>query len=540
MNTNGIQTGNAAFVAAQYYKTGDPMYDIPLTILITIVMGFLGTMITDFTTLVTSKIGSIWNYSRSKVRDLIYGKLNYVVVEHMVNNSVPSINNKLIIDAVRYNFLRGRRYQIENKEVKNRFMNEHNRESDRVLVKKIDETFREDGIIVTFECKTTVTNGNNEVQTKKNGGQSTPPQGDEIPYKEILTLSSYKSVDEIEKFIQAKKKIYIDKFCFKDVEIGVYPVFNYGTATNVLTFHKVPYESQKTFDSWFHQDKKKVLKIIDNFQHKTGQYSLRSCQNKLGILLYGLPGCGKTSFIKALATKLDRSIFPVSLDKLKSGIQLQDLFYNDYTYVYKNGAYVWDYIPLNKRIIVFEDIDTAGSIVMDRNKLKGLIEDDSKHSMINRYSFLGKMVKTLDGKKSDGDDKPINDIDFHDAVKHSSGITLGDLLNIFDGICEVNNLVYVITTNYVEYLDEALIRPGRITFKLEMSKMRTSEIIEMLTYYYINNAIYDLGMPKEVAIDKITEIASRLNGEIEPSKLEELCNNNPLDELYISQLGDGF
>lgn len=532
---NGIQTGNAAFVAAQHYKTGDPVYDIPLTILITIVMGFLGTMITDLTTVVTTKIGSIWKYSRSKVRDLIYGKLNYVIIEHMVNSSIPSINNKLIIDAVRYNFLKGRRYQLDNKEVKNTFMNEHNRESDRVLVKKIDETFEEDGITVTFESKTMKVNSN-DVPGKQTGGQPNPNQVDDVPYKEVLTLSSYKNIDKIEEFIQTKRQIYIDKFCFKDVETAVYPVYFYGGNSNAgaLTFHKVPYESNKTFDNWFHSDKHKIMKIVNNFQSKTGPYSLKSCQNKLGILLHGLPGCGKTSFIKSLATKLDRSIFPISLDKLKSGIQLRDLFYNSYVYVYKNGTYIWEYIPLNKRIIVFEDIDTAGSIVMDRNKLKSMIEDNSKHSMINRYSFLGKMVKDLDGKKSDGDDKPINDIDFHDAAKHSSGITLGDLLNIFDGICEINDLVYVITTNHVEYLDEALVRPGRITFKLEMSKMKTPEIIEMLTYYYIDNAIYELNMPKEVAINKIIELADRLNGTIEPSKLEELCNNNRLDELYLS------
>jgi chaperone BCS1 len=49
-------------------------------------------------------------------------------------------------------------------------------------------------------------------------------------------------------------------------------------------------------------------------------------------------------------------------------------------------------------------------------------------------------------------------------------ITLSSLLNVLDGILESNNIIYIITTNYPEKIDKALIRPGRINFTIDFKK----------------------------------------------------------------------
>lgn len=72
-------------MATQYYKSGDPMYDIPLTILITIVMGLLGTLISDFTQIVGTKISTLWKYFKTKFNDIIFG------------NKILSLSNILLI-----------------------------------------------------------------------------------------------------------------------------------------------------------------------------------------------------------------------------------------------------------------------------------------------------------------------------------------------------------------------------------------------------------------------------------------------------------
>jgi replication-associated recombination protein RarA len=48
----------------------------------------------------------------------------------------------------------------------------------------------------------------------------------------------------------------------------------------------------------------------------------------MGFLLYGEPGCGKTSTIKAIANHTQRHIVAVPLNKIKTGKELLNVFYN--------------------------------------------------------------------------------------------------------------------------------------------------------------------------------------------------------------------
>jgi chaperone BCS1 len=48
-----------------------------------------------------------------------------------------------------------------------------------------------------------------------------------------------------------------------------------------------------------------------------------------------------------------------------------------------------------------------------------------------------------------------------------SGISFGGILNVLDGIGRKHKLITFMTTNYVDRLDDALIRAGRIDYKLK-------------------------------------------------------------------------
>lgn len=49
-------------------------------------------------------------------------------------------------------------------------------------------------------------------------------------------------------------------------------------------------------------------------------------------------------------------------------------------------------------------------------------------------------------------------------------------------ICELTGLVYIMTTNHIDMLDPALIRPGRITCTIELKDMNKYVLTEMLKY----------------------------------------------------------
>jgi len=52
------------------------------------------------------------------------------------------------------------------------------------------------------------------------------------------------------------------------------------------------------------------------------------------------------------------------------------------------------------------------------------------------------------------------------------GVTLSGLLNVLDGFHAPENVVFVMTTNKVDALDPALLRPGRIDYKLFLESRR--------------------------------------------------------------------
>ena len=73
----------------------------------------------------------------------------------------------------------------------------------------------------------------------------------------------------------------------------------------------------------------------------------------------------------------------------------------------------------------------------------------------------------------------LEDIDslFSDRKIHSKTmITFSGMLNILDGVARKDGQITFITTNYANRLDRALVRPGRIDFKLHFTYAKRGEI----------------------------------------------------------------
>ena len=60
------------------------------------------------------------------------------------------------------------------------------------------------------------------------------------------------------------------------------------------------WSSNVTFDNRFFDNKEMILNKIDFFLKNRDWYVKKGIPYTLGFLLHGKPGCGKTSFIKAL------------------------------------------------------------------------------------------------------------------------------------------------------------------------------------------------------------------------------------------------
>lgn len=218
-----------------------------------------------------------------------------------------------------------------------------------------------------------------------------------------------------------------------------------------------PLTLYKTFDDLYIPEKPQVELLLNKFQNKEFR--------NLGLLLYGEGGTGKTSLIKIIANKTKRHIINIKLSNIKNLKELMSIFFNINIKISENTH---TSIPFNKRLYIFEDIDAETDIVFKRS------ETPSETSSETDFSFLKNT--NIDEDKID---KFISSWNFNK-------LKLADLLNIFDGILELHDTIYIITTNHPDKLDPALIRPGRINMRLELKKMIKSEMMKMFSYRYRN------------------------------------------------------
>ena len=104
-----------------------------------------------------------------------------------------------------------------------------------------------------------------------------------------------------------------------------------GPSGRVYTRYRL--SDEKTFDSLFFREKESLLHLIQHFTNKSGKYNIPGYPHKLGLLLSGCPGSGKTSFIKALAQHTGRSIVNVPLARVSTNAELMSIFFNHRKYV---------------------------------------------------------------------------------------------------------------------------------------------------------------------------------------------------------------
>lgn len=71
---------------------------------------------------------------------------------------------------------------------------------------------------------------------------------------------------------------------------------------------------------------------------------------------------------------------------------------------------------------------------------------------------------------------------------------MNGLLNALDGLSSVENLVTFMTTNYVDALDPALIRPGRADVKYYIDKLGVDDILDYLRMFFEDTA-YSIELP---------------------------------------------
>jgi hypothetical protein len=238
-----------------------------------------------------------------------------------------------------------------------------------------------------------------------------------------------------------------------------------------LLYTKTKFTTNRTFSNVFFEERDHVRDRTKFFLENRAWYDKKGIPYTLGFMFHGDPGTGKTSTVKAIANEGRRHIVNVQLSEIKTKAQLQHLFFNDEIHVY-NGVNTEKYtIPVSERLYVIEDIDAMGDTVLRR-----------------------------EWKKPQQESKPKNDEDAwlnREKENEKESLDLSFLLNLLDGTLEANGRILIITTNFPERIDRALIRPGRVDMIIKFKKCSRAILHEMIEAFYEES----VDIPEDSSLD---------------------------------------
>lgn len=207
--------------------------------------------------------------------------------------------------------------------------------------------------------------------------------------------------------------------------------------------------------------KKALLDDIQSYLDPETQawYASRGLPYRRGYLLFGRPGTGKSSLSLSIAGCFGLEVYIVNIASIDDS-RLSTMFTS---------------LP-PRCVVLLEDIDAVG--------VSRSYDSDGEGSDTSSGA-------PLPGKKSQG------------------RVSLSGLLNALDGVGSTDGRVLIMTTNHIEHLDPAVIRPGRVDMKVEF-QLADHEITRQLFRNMFEQG--DLEEPNE---------ANRVQNNVATAKLAE-------------------
>jgi mitochondrial chaperone BCS1 len=224
-------------------------------------------------------------------------------------------------------------------------------------------------------------------------------------------------------------------------------------------------------------EKEHLVEDVARFRKSKARYQRLGVPYHRGYLFYGPPGTGKTSLVSAAAAHFALSIYTLNLTE-----------FNDRTLM--NAV---NQVPPNS-LLLFEDIDC----------------------------MKGSQMRLEEKRASDGGATATKD-----NAPTQNAVTLSGLLNVLDGFYAPTGVLFVMTTNHIEKLDEALLRPGRIDYKLYLGKASDRQKVELYRRFFPNASDFDAW--SFVESSRSAETMAEFQGLLLAAETEERCPDREVE-----------
>ncbi len=339
----------------------------------------------------------------------------------------------------------------------------------------------------------------------------------------IVLYSASNRVGEIMDYIDKAEKEYEAANELKNQRQTVLELsyFDKDVSFPLPYYRKVPFDTTKSFDNLFFEQKAMLLRKLDYFMKNESRYRQLGIPYTMGMLLYGEAGTGKTSCIKSIAKYTGRHIISIPMKHVRTIAQLKTIFVGEFINDMK--------IPANKRLYVFEEIDCSEwrDVVMSRTLKETCGSADASGctgggGAGGPGNDIVALIETLVGQQQLANSKSVmgpQPSPQHNHKSKDEKLNLGELLELLDGVIEIPGRMIIMTTNHPEILDPALLRPGRIDMKIEFKRMIRSDIAAMYKLWF------DRDMPSRV-LEKVKDY------KFTQAEIGELFSSLDQDHIY--------
>ena len=475
------------------FQTGNVLLDTMIrTLMLGLLVGFVSSMMSvvkdEVLYPVSGKIKDVvWNRYRGRRKYTVTLEGQSKMNSFMGEKYVFSVEFKAVLDAI---LKRNPKIRADDVRALIQFNNSADVKYDNVA--EVSKTEYSYSYILDQRSRVRVTDSlfaKIEVEKKDPATNEKATKGLESKTYRIELGSDTMSCEEIVKWIEETTATYSSKRA-KELNSKRYLVKYRGCDsedgrakwdTDILT-------SNPSFDSLFFEGKDEIVKTIKRFLKEKEFYESVGKPWQLGINLSGPPGCGKTSFIRVIASMLNRNIKDISFSKIKTNTDFEEAI--------RCVEYEGKQLSPDKTIIVAEDIDCANmDVIRSRNGSSasnsecGSVCDDqhsgSSGSSVEKSeatSAVASLVNVL---------AETNRVEREQYVKagkvaksEQDTLDLSTILNIMDGIQSSNGRIIILTTNHPEKIDSALLRPGRIDINIRLGELSMELIYDMCYHWY--------------------------------------------------------
>ncbi|RAK76939.1 bifunctional AAA family ATPase chaperone/translocase BCS1 [Aspergillus fijiensis CBS 313.89] len=222
--------------------------------------------------------------------------------------------------------------------------------------------------------------------------------------------------------------------------------------------------------------KERIVEDVKDFTASSKWYQDRGIPYRRGYLLYGPPGTGKSSFIQALAGELDYDIAILNLSE--RGLTDDRL------------NHLLTILP-NRTLVLLEDVDAAFS---------------NRRTQTDEDGYRG------------------------------ANVTFSGLLNALDGVASAEERIIFLTTNHVERLDEALVRPGRVDMTVRLGEVSRYQVGRLWDRFYgelEQSAVY-----RQAFLDRLQELGLIEDADGNKADLSRSTSAAALQGLFLYNKGN--